>query len=556
MHQSERVRLSETPAFRLGSLRVHPASLDVVAADGSTRTLQPLVMKLMVALARAEGAVVSREALNQSCWDGRIVGNDALDRVAAKLRRLGIELEAFAVETIPRIGLRLVAGVAPGAAGEGREPPARDLAHLLPSVVVPEDRASIALMPLDHPGDPSEDGAFADGMVEEIATALSRYRSILVVAGGSTLALKGHALLPAEIGRLLGVRYLVDGLVRREGAQVRISLRLVEAMSGSQVWSDRFEGTTSNLFALQDDVAMRVAGVVEPAIQRAEIARSQARRATDMRAHDFYLRAWPLHRSYTREGTREGLRLVLEAVALDPGHGPALMLAAVCATLLDLYGWAEDVPVNRALGIDMARRAALSDENDAFVLAHCAFAIAHLERDERAAEALLDRAQALNPGCAAVWFMSGLVRVRLGDTDRAAAHLETAMRLDPIGPDRPNQIGLLSWARFQQRNFEQAVTLGMEFVRLKAHPRGYAFLAASLGHLGETLAAREALCRFQELAGQSIEEFAAAFILHDGNRALFLSGIAAARAGAPLRSVGAGPSAEAAANRPAAPRAR
>lgn len=539
MIDNVRVHLSEEVPFRLGTLTIEPAGLSVVADNGWAEALQALVMKVLVVLARANGAVVSREALNDSCWDGRIVGNDALDRVAAKLRRLGAETQSFALETIPRIGLKLVPATAPDCHARVPKSQPRDI-KLVPPVLVPQDRASLALLPLSGPGDRSEDNFFADGMVEEIATALSRYRSILVVAGGSSLALKGHTLLPAEVGQLLGVRYLLNGRVRREAGRVRISLNLIEAANGVQVWSDRFEGATSDLFALQDDVALRVAGVVEPAIHRAEIARSLARMPIDMRAHDFYLRAWPLHRSYSRDGTRQGLQLVLKALAIDPDHGPALMLAAVCATLLDLYGWAEDQAANHALGIEMARRASLADENDAFVLAHCAFAIAHLERDERAARALLDRAIALNPGCAAVWFMSGLVGVRVGDTDRAEAHLRKAMRLDPIGPDIPNQIGLLSWARFQKRDFEQAVTLGKEFVRLKQHPRGYAFLAASLGHLGETATAREALQRYGAVAGQSIEQFATSFILDDDNRALFLAGIAAARSGAPLRSVAPG----------------
>jgi TolB-like protein len=542
MDESAQIDLSRASAFRLGALTVEPPLRQVTTDTGATETLEPRVLQVLVALVRANRRVVSRNDLTLQCWDGRVVGDDAINRVIARLRRLAETHGGFRIETVSRVGYRLIgdavqpdpaAAVTPAvddalpdtAARTEHFPHSRDI---LPHSATPLDRPSIALLPFASPANAPDQAIFADGMVEEIAIALSRYKSILVVAGGSALALKGRGLMPVEAGVLLGVRYLIDGHVRREADKVRISLHLIEAANGAQIWSERFEGAATDIFALQDEVALRVAGVVEPAIHRVEIARSEVRRPIDMRAHDLYLRAWPLHRSYTQDSTLQALALVLRAVALEPDHAPALMLAAVCATLLDLYGWAEDAPANHALGIEMARRATLNGETDAFVLAHCAFAIAHLERDERAASVLLERAIALNPGCAAVWFMSGLVKVRIGDTDVAADHLERAMRLDPIGPDLPNQIGLLSWARFQQRRFEEAVTLGKEFVRLKRHPRGYAFLAAALGHLGEKAAARDALQSYDACAGQSIEQFAASFILDAENRTLFFTGISAA----------------------------
>jgi adenylate cyclase len=268
-----------------------------------------------------------------------------------------------------------------------------------------------------------------------------------------------------------------------------------------------------------------VAGVIEPTIQAEEIRHAVARRPADMAAHDYYLQAWALHRVYTKAATLRALELVTRAVDLDPHFAPALALAAVSHTLIHLYGWTDDLETNFELGVRMGRRAAIEGCDDAHALALAAFAVAQLERDEGAARALLDRAIALNPGCAAVWYMNGLVRVRIGETDLAVEHLETAMRLDPIGPDRPNQIGFMSWARFQQRRFEEAITLGKEFVRLKDHPRGYAFLASSYGHIGDRAAQRAALQQYNALADRSVESFAETFILDPANRALFLEGV-------------------------------
>jgi TolB-like protein len=390
-------------------------------------------------------------------------------------------------------------------------------------------KPSIAVLPFANlSGDPEQE-YFVDGMVEEIATALSRIRSIFVIAGGSSLSLRGKTAGPQDAARRLGVAYVLDGSVRKAGNRVRIDVKLIDGADGAQLWAERFEDTLEDVFALQDQVALSVAGRIEPTVQEAEIRRTSARPTENMGSYDLYLQAWPLHRSYTKAATLKALEFVDRAIALDPGYGSALALAAVCHNLVDLYGWSDEPEINRERGIEMAHQALAAAPDDASVLAYAAFAVAHLEHDNDAAVALLDRAIALNPGCSSAWFMSGLVRVRIGETDLAVAHLETAMRLDPIGPDLPNQMGFMAWARFQQGRFAEAVALAKGFVRQKAHPRGYAFLAASYGHLGQSEAATDALEHYRTLAQQPVEAFARSFILDPDNLRLFLDGIALAR---------------------------
>jgi adenylate cyclase len=394
-------------------------------------------------------------------------------------------------------------------------------------------RPSIAIMPFANiAGDPQQE-YFVDGMLEEIATALSRIRTIFVIAGGSSLSLKGKDLDPQEVGRRLGVAYLLEGSVRRDAGRVRIAVKLIDAADGAQLWAERFEDSLEDVFALQDRVALTVAGRIEPSVQEAEIRKMPRRPTENMSSYDLYLRAWPLHRAYTKPATLDALELIERAIALDPNYGPALALGAVCHNISQLFEWSEQPEEDRRRGIEMAHQALAVASDDADVLANAASVVAGLERDVDAAITLCDKAIALNPGSPIVWFMSGIIHLRIGHNELAIEHLERAMHLDPIGPDVPNQVGLLSWARFQQGRFADAVALGKEFVRQKPHPRGYAFLAASYGQLGLRAEAQDALRRYADLATRSIESFADYMIVNASGRRLFLDGIALARTNSP-----------------------
>jgi adenylate cyclase len=390
------------------------------------------------------------------------------------------------------------------------------------------DKPSIAVMPFANlSGDPEQD-YFVDGMVIEVVEALSRIRSIFVIGGGSTLSLKGKAVSPQDVGRQFGVRYVLEGSVRKAGGRVRIGVQLTDAADGMQVWTHRFEETLDDIFVLQDRVALGVAGKIEPTVEQAEIRRSSARPTESVSSYDLYLRAVPVFRVFSRAETLKALELLDRAIALDPGNGQALALAASCHRTIVLYGWSDDPEDNRRLGLEMAGRALQAAAEDATVLASVANDLAFLRQDGRAAVAIVDRAITLNPGSANVWFNSGFVRLLAGDLDAAVEHLETATRLDPTGPSRGARMLYTAMARFYQGRFNEAVTLLKERNLMSESPGCYAYLAASYGQLQDRPAAREALSRFQALTPRPIDAMIRAVALDPAQLKMVLDGIAVA----------------------------
>jgi len=219
------------------------------------------------------------------------------------------------------------------------------------------DKPSIAVLPFANmSGDPEQE-YFADGMVEEIITALSRIRWLFVIARNSSFTYKGPAVDVKQVGRELGVRYVLEGSVRKAGGRVRITAQLIDALTGTHLWADRFDGSLEDVFELQDRVAVSVAGVIEPALRAAETRRSSERPTNDLNAYDLYLRALQHWGSYEKQRILEALNPLRQAIERDPLYGPALALAAHCHHLLDVNGWIDDVEANRRKGIDLARRA-------------------------------------------------------------------------------------------------------------------------------------------------------------------------------------------------------
>jgi adenylate cyclase len=238
------------------------------------------------------------------------------------------------------------------------------------------DKPSIAVLPFANmSGDPEQE-YFADGMVEEIITALSRIRWLFVIARNSSFTYKGQAVDVKQVGRELGVRYLLEGSVRKAGGRVRITAQLIDAQSGAHLWADRFDGALEYVFDLQDKVAISVAGVIEPALQAAETALSAHRPTSDLTAYDLYLRAYPMLLSSATQ-IPEALRLLEQAVERDPYYGPALALAAICCSRLIGDGRSEDPQVDSRKGADLAHRALRVAGDDPGVLANTAMALAY-----------------------------------------------------------------------------------------------------------------------------------------------------------------------------------
>jgi adenylate cyclase len=260
-----------------------------------------------------------------------------------------------------------------------------------PALSLP-DKPSIAVLPFTNlSGDPEQD-YFADGIVEDIITALSRIRWLFVIARNSSFTYKGRVVDVKQVGRELGVQYVLEGSVRRAANRVRITGQLIDAASGAHLSADYFDGSLEDIFELQDKVAVSVAGVIEPALRDAELRRSVRRPTTDLTAYDLYLRAraelWPLE----KDGIPRALDLFGQALERDPSYGPALGLAAICHTMLHVSGWTNDPEASRREGLDLARRALRVAGDDPAILADAANSLAYFGEDIAAALALIDRA--------------------------------------------------------------------------------------------------------------------------------------------------------------------
>jgi TolB-like protein len=244
-----------------------------------------------------------------------------------------------------------------------RDAPAAAKTPSAPVLPLP-DKPSIAVLPFANmSGDPEQE-YFADGMVEEIITALSRIRWLFVIARNSSFTYKGQAVDVKQVGRELGVRYVLEGSVRKAGNRVRITAQLIDATNGAHLWADRFDGSLEDVFDLQDKVASSVAGVIEPTLQAAEMRRSAARPTTDLSAYDLYLRALAAFYQLTREGTFEALGLLEQAIAIDRHYAPALSWAANCHRYLVINGWVEEAETSHRKACDLARKALEVGEND------------------------------------------------------------------------------------------------------------------------------------------------------------------------------------------------
>jgi adenylate cyclase len=369
-------------------------------------------------------------------------------------------------------------------------------------------KPSIAVLPFANvSGDPEQE-YFADGMLLEIVEALSRIKSIFVIASGSSLSFKGKGVTAQDAARQLGVRYVLEGSVRKAGNRVRIGVQLVDAADGTSIWTERFEDTFDDVFALQDKVALAVAGRIEPTVRQAESRRASKRPTENMGSYDLYLRAFAIAAPPLKEAELlEAIQLLDGAIALDPDFGPALATAALNRWLVVAFGWSADPAEELRQSVELAHRALKVGGDDAQVLSMVASIIAFAERDLAGGIALSDRALALNPGSAAAWFSSCGLRLANGDADLAIEHVETSMRLDPLGPDRLLQISHMGNARFAQRRFGEALTCYKEFVQQQPENHlAQLAVAATYAHLGQLGAAREALEVYRTLTSAPASE--------------------------------------------------
>jgi len=360
------------------------------------------------------------------------------------------------------------------------------------------DKPSIAVLPFTNLGGDPEQEYFADGMVEEIITALSRIRWLFVIARNSSFTYKGQVIDVKQVGRDLGVRYVLEGSVRKGGKRIRITGQLIDAVTGAHLWADRFDGSLEDVVDLQDKVASSVAGVLEPALQAAETARSAHRPTNDLTAYDLYLRATAIVQSSARQ-VPAALSLTEQAIARDPHYGPALARAAHCSFRLHVDGRTEDPSAYALKGAEFARRALEVAGDDPSILAEVPLALAYFGEDIGAMIALIDRALALNSNFARAWLISGILRNFAGQPDVAIEHLGISLRLSPrarVGHPSFH----LGFAHFPARRFDEALPkLLLAIQEDPGSSHTYRFLAACYAHMGRLDDAQETIKRLRAI---------------------------------------------------------
>ena len=295
-------------------------------------------------------------------------------------------------------------------------------------------KPSIAILPFNNmSGDPEQE-YFADGMVEEITTALSRTRWLFVIARNSSFTYKGRAVDVKQVGRELGVRYVLEGGVRKAADRVRITAQLIDASTGAHLWADRFDGSLEDVFELQDRVTASVVAAIAPRLEQAEAERAKHKPTESLDAYDYFLRGIASLHSWTKESNDEALRLFNKAIEIDSDFASAYGMASWCYVRRKGSRWIVDRVQETAETARLARRAAELGWDDAVALAWGGFALAYVVHDVEAGAALIDRALQLNPNLAEAWHFSGWVRIYLGEPEVAIKHLTQAMRLSPLDP--------------------------------------------------------------------------------------------------------------------------
>jgi TolB-like protein len=368
-----------------------------------------------------------------------------------------------------------------------------------PALPLP-DKPSIAVLPFTNMSGDSEQEYFADGMVEEIITALSRIRWLFVIARNSSFSYKGQSPDVRQVGRELGVRYVLEGSVRKGGNRVRITAQLIDALNGTHLWADRFDGTLEDVFDLQDKVAISAAGVIEPTLRQAEIERARRKRPESLDAYDLYLRALPFAYTSMPEDADKALRILEQAIKLEPDFAAAHAIIAWCHEQRYLRGGLDEEV--KATALRHARLAIATVGDDATVLAIAGLVIGFLEpREYETAVSAFDRSFALSNSSALALGFSAITRAWHGESTIAIEQAEQALRLSPFDPLSNIRYMAIAVAHFVAGRFEESASAASRAIQ--ANPRFSppywmrAAALASLGHTDEAEAVAQQLCKVQ-----------------------------------------------------------
>ena len=393
--------------------------------------LEPQVFDLLAFLIRQRERVVSRDEIINAVWNGRIVSESNLSsRLNAARAAIGDNgEEQRLIKTLIGKGIRFVGSVHDVPLG-----PQEIAGAVAGAAITPPQKPSIAVLPFQNLSRDPEQDYFADGMVEEIITALSRVRSLFVIARNSSFVYKGGAVDVRQVGRELGVRYVLEGSVRKSSDRVRITGQLIDAASGAHLWADRFDGALADVFELQDRCAASVVNAIAPRLEEVEIQRARAKPTEHLGAYDHYLRGLPDLYRWERAANEAALRSFRDAIALDPDYASPYATATLCYVQRKANNWLEDMPGETAEALRLATQAAELGKDDAECLAYAGATIAYFESQVDRGASLIARSLAANPNFAAGWHYSGWVHIWLGQPEVAIQHLQNAVRLNPRDP--------------------------------------------------------------------------------------------------------------------------
>ena len=368
-----------------------------------------------------------------------------------------------------------------------------------PALALP-DKPSIAVLPFQNmSGDPEQD-YFADGIVEDIITALSRFQNLFVIARNSSFTYRGRGVDVKQVSRELGVRYVLEGSVRKATNRVRITGQLIDATTGAHLWADRFDGTPEDIFDLQDQVTATVIGAIAPQLEHAEIERAKRKPTDSLDAYDYFLRGMASYYGRTREAINEALPLFYKAIELDTNFASAYGMAAWCYAWRKINGWMTDRVQEIAETARLARRAAELGSDDAVALSRGAQALGYVVGDLDAAAIFAERALVLNPNLAGAWYASGWMRVFLGESDVAIKHFAHAMRLSPLDPHSIGFQAGTAFAHFLAGRYDEALLwAGKAMWETTNYLTTLVIAAASNALAGRPAEAQKTMARLREL---------------------------------------------------------
>ena len=466
-------------------------------------SVEPKVFDLLVYVIRNRDHVVSKDDLIATIWNGRIVSESALTTcINAARTAIGDsgELQRL-IKTLPRKGIRFV-----GIVKEEKGKPAA----VAPTVAAPEpshpslalpDKPSIAVLPFENLSSDAGQEYFADGMVEDIITALSRMRWLFVIARNSSFAYKGRAVDVRQVGRELGVRYVLEGSVRKAGNRVRIAGQLIDASTGAHLWADRVEGGLEDIFDLQDQVTASIVGTIGLKLEQAEIERAKRKPTESLDAYDYFLRGMARVYRWTREANIEALSLFRQAIERDPDFAAAYGMAAGCYVWRKANRWMSDRTQEMAEAIRLARRAAELGKDDPVALCWGGAVLAYVGGDLDDGGALIEQSLALDPNLATAWNLSSWVKVWSGDPEACIERVARAMRLSPLDPLKYHMETVMAHAHFIAGRYDEAVASAERAVRQQ--PAEYVpavrMLTASSALAGRQSDAEKAAARFRQL---------------------------------------------------------